>query len=79
MGLTGCGESERQKTRGCTSLQINSARLKAFIREKATKGGKRLLGLLLTEKGRNLTSRSSLKKHMVQHCVVFIYLASGGR
>lgn len=70
---------ERQKRRGCTSLQINSARLKAFIREKGTKEGKGLPGLLLTEKGRHLTSRSSLRKHMAEHYVDFIYLASGGR
>lgn len=41
MGLTGRGEGERQteERRGCTHLQINSARLKAFIRERRARGG----------------------------------------
>lgn len=72
MGLTGCGERERQKRGGCTRLHINSARLKEFIREKGATGGKGLVGFLSTEKERNvehLTSRSSLKKHMAQCCV----------
>lgn len=72
---------ERQKRRGCPSLQINSARLKAIIREKGDGwwgGG----GALQEDKcwwdgyqqrrrgnGRHLTSRSGLKKHIAQYCV----------